>query len=396
MKNTRMTAFNHSLIWFGAAISIAEILTGTLLAPLGLKKAAAAIIVGHLIGGALMYMAGLIGANTQRSAMETVKLSFGEKGGLLFSSLNVLQLVGWTAVMIYSGGAAANSLYPMDSWMWCIAIGLLVVLWVFIGIRNFAKINLLTMFALLILSLILSRVAFPWGGVMTLPQGTMSFGSAVELSVAMPLSWLPLISDYTRNATQERKTVTFAGVGVYFLASCWMYVIGVGAALYTGKSDVAEIMNAAGFGIAAILIVIASTVTTTYLDVYSAGVSSASISKKLNEKLVAVVACVLGTLLAIFTSVSKFESFLYLIGSVFAPMIAIQIVDAFILKRTYNGVKFCVRNLVVWALGFGLYRFLLFRGFETPVGLTVPVMLATAALALASHFIARARPPKVL
>lgn len=38
------------LLWMGAAISIAEIVTGTLIAPLGLAKGTLAIIVGHLIG----------------------------------------------------------------------------------------------------------------------------------------------------------------------------------------------------------------------------------------------------------------------------------------------------------------------------------------------------------
>ena len=31
-------------------------------------------------------------------------------------------------------------------------------------------------------------------------EEAMSFGAAVELSAAMPLSWLPLISDYTSKA----------------------------------------------------------------------------------------------------------------------------------------------------------------------------------------------------
>ena len=51
----------------------------------------------------MMFFAGLIGARMRKSAMETVKMSFGQKGGLLFAVLNVLQLVGWTAIMIYDG-----------------------------------------------------------------------------------------------------------------------------------------------------------------------------------------------------------------------------------------------------------------------------------------------------
>ena len=99
MKKT--STFQNGLIWFGAGVSIAEILTGTYFAPLGMTKGILAIVVGHIIGCALFFFAGLIGGRTGLSAMETVKMSFGKRGGLLFAFLNVLQLVGWTAIMIY-------------------------------------------------------------------------------------------------------------------------------------------------------------------------------------------------------------------------------------------------------------------------------------------------------
>jgi len=101
MNEKKTSVFSNGLIWFGAGVSIAEILTGTYFAPLGFGKAMAAILLGHLIGGLMMFAAGMIGARERRSAMETVKMSFGEKGSLLFAALNVLQLVGWTAIMIY-------------------------------------------------------------------------------------------------------------------------------------------------------------------------------------------------------------------------------------------------------------------------------------------------------
>ncbi len=66
----------------------------------------------------------------------------------------------------------------------------------------------------------------------------MTFGAAVELAVAMPLSWLPLISDYTRDA-EKPVQATWVSVIVYGLVSCWMYVIGMGAAIFTGEYDIA-------------------------------------------------------------------------------------------------------------------------------------------------------------
>lgn len=130
MEKSKTSTLSNALIWFGAAVSIAEILTGTLIAPLGFSKGLAAIIIGHVIGCALLYFTGIIGAKTEKSSMETVKISFGQKGSLLFSTLNVLQLVGWTAVMIVSGAAAASSVYNIGGdWVWSIAIGVLIALW---------------------------------------------------------------------------------------------------------------------------------------------------------------------------------------------------------------------------------------------------------------------------
>ena len=111
----------------------------------------------------------------------------------------------------------------------------------------------------------------------------MTFGAAVELAVAMPLSWLPLISDYTREA-EKPVQATAASVVVYGLVSCWMYVIGMGAAIFTGEYDIAVIMVKAGLGIAALVILVFSTVTTTFLDAWSAGISAESLSSKLNGK----------------------------------------------------------------------------------------------------------------
>lgn len=384
MKKT--STFTNGLIWFGAAISIAEILTGTLLAPLGFQKAFLAILLGHLIGGVLMYCAGIIGAYTERSGMDTVKLSFGEKGSYVFSILNILQLVGWTAVMIFSGATAATVIFPgINQSVWSLIIGALILLWIFIGLSNLGHISTITMSGLFILTLVLSGAIF--GGDMTGVQGTaeLTFGQAVELSVAMPLSWLVLIADYTKDA-KKKKEATAVSVGVYFAGSCWMYVIGMGAALFTGQSDVAQIMVSAGLGAVGLIIIVLSTVTTTFLDAYSAGVSGLSISKKFSEKWGAAVVTMIGTILAVSINVTQFEGFLYLIGSVFAPMIVILITDYFILHRDLSSSQVSWRNMGLWVIGFILYRVCM--SISTPVGYTLPVMVIIMILAIVTDKLA--------
>ena len=378
MTQKKTSVFSNGLIWFGAGVSIAEILTGTYYATLGFGKGLAAILLGHLIGAVMMFAAGMIGAREEKSAMETVKMSFGEKGSILFAVLNVLQLVGWTAIMIYDGALAANGVFSTGAWVWCLVIGGLILVWILIGLTNLGKINTIAMGALFILTLVLFKVIFFGGaGAEAVIDDSLSFGAAVELGVAMPLSCLPLIADYTREA-EKPFAATFASVSVYSVVSVFMYVIGMGAAIYTGGGDIAAIMVKAGLGVAALLIIVFSTVTTTFLDAYSAGVSSASISASVNEKWAAVAVTVVGTIAAIVYPMDNITGFLYLIGSVFAPMIAIQIADYFVLKK--KPVKDAVNwvNMVIWLIGFILYRFLM--RVDTPVGNTLLDMLITILL----------------
>lgn len=388
MKENRTSVFSNGLIWFGAGVSLAEILTGTYFAPLGFGKAMAAILLGHLIGGLMMFAAGMIGAKERKSAMETVKMSFGSKGSLLFAFLNVLQLIGWTAIMIYDGALAADGMLHTGLWVWALVIGALIALWIIVGLTNLGKINTIAMAALFILSLILFKVIF-FGTQAAAPMvddGSLTFGAAVELAVAMPLSWLPLISDYTREA-EKPFAATLASVVTYSLVSIFMYMIGMGAAIYTGEYDIAQIMLKTGLGIVGLLIIVFSTVTTTFLDAYSAGVSAVSISDKIKEKWAALVVTVIGTIAAIVYPMDNITNFLYLIGSVFAPMIAVQIADYFILKKAdAQGRSFVWKNLIIWLIGFIVYRLLM--QVDTPVGNTLPDMAITILLCLIADQIA--------
>ena len=277
--------------------------------------------------------------------------------------------------MIYDGALSANGIFNTGNWVWCIVIGVLIIVWIIIGISNVEKINVVAMTALFILTIILCKVVFFDNHTITKIAGDgLTFGAAVELAVAMPLSWLPLISDYTREAEKPVKA-TAASAIVYGLVSCWMYVIGMGAAIFAQNAGIDQIMLKAGLGIAGLLIIVFSTVTTTYLDAYSAGISSETISHKINGKYMAIVVTVIGTIAAIVYPMDDITDFLYLIGSVFAPMIAIQIADFFILKKSSEEKKVEVVNVVIWIVGFILYRYLM--TVDIIVGNTLPDMVVT-------------------
>ena len=133
-------------------------------------------------------------------------------------------------------------------------------------------------------------------------------------------------------------------------------------------------MVKAGLGVAALLILILSTVTTTFLDAYSGGVSFSVVVGGVKEKAAAVAICAIGTLLAVTVPVESYESYLYLISSVFGPMISVMIVDYFILRKTPFEDKLCLKNILIWTAGFVFYR--LFAAVYCPIGNTLPVMAA--------------------
>jgi len=313
-------------LWFGAAISLAEILTGSFLAPLGFMEGLWAIVLGHIIGGAILILGGIIGFNAKIGAMTSTRISFGTYGSYLFSVLNMLQLLGWTAVMMLSGAKAANelslSLWGIESLsLWTIAIAALILLWIALGKQGFTRLNVVAVVLLFGLTLLLCLVVFREEEIFSWASSDeMSFGAALELCVIMPLSWLPLIADYTRFAHRKKSGLIGSFLG-YFLGSSLMYTIGLAMALYAKDASVASMMNALHLGLFALGIVLLSTVTTTFLDAYSAGVTFRNLFPQFSERSVALVMTLIGLGVALLTPIEAYENFLYAIGSVFASFI---------------------------------------------------------------------------
>lgn len=378
----KRTSLSQFILWFGAAVSIAEMLTGALIAPLGIQNGMAAILIGHVIGGFILFMAGSIGAKSKLSSIESTRISFGTYGSYLFSLLNIIQLLGWTAVMIIGGAKTLNvvtiQLFGMNNEVvWSILIGFLIIIWISLGMKNISYVNGIAVVILFIFTIVLGVTVFSNGlipvGEVT---GKMTFGTAVELNVAMALSWLPLIADYTKHVEKE-KSGTFYSVMGYFIGSILMFVIGLGASLYIGTTDIASILLSAGLGGVALFIVLFATITTTFLDVYSAGISFQNISHRISEKNAGILVCILGVVLAVFVPITQYEHFLYLIGSVFAPLFAILLTEYFIFKKTSinKGTLINLSNIVIWVLGVIGYR--LFLPIGSVAGVTFPIMIAT-------------------
>lgn len=373
-------------LWFGASVSIAEILTGGLVAPLGFKIGLITILIGHLIGVSIFVLGGIIGTRERVPAITSTNISFGVYGTYLFSILNVLQLIGWTAIMIKSGADSMN-LISQSIWgfnnelVFKLMIGILIALWIWSGKAGMKKLNTAAVVLLFALTIVLGAVILKDKTLLTkAASGGMSFGAGLELSIIMPLSWLPLIADYTRFASSTKSGAYGSFLG-YFAGSSWMYIIGLGAAIVSNNADPSAAMLAANLGFTALGIVVLSTVTTTFMDVYSAGISFLNIMPKLKERNIGLVMCIIGTAVALVFPIENYEGFLYAIGSVFAPLFAILITDYFIIKKNNklepNTLLNCGAALV-WIIGiFIYYRFV---KIDFVLGATVPAMIFTSVI----------------
>lgn len=330
-----LTSTNLFFLWFGASVSVAEILTGGYLADLGFSKGMWAIILGHLVGTSLLVIAGVIGFRERLPSIMSTRISFGKQGSYLISIINILQLIGWTAIMIIEGGRALNhvtsSLWGFDSIIiHSMTIGILIGVWVGAGFQGFKILNMAAVSLLLVLTIIMTVIIFKQPAV-TEVKATGFFGTGFELSVIMPLSWFPLIADYT-SLSNSKKGAWIAPFAGYFIGSCWMYSIGLFGGLFSGSPDPTGMMIAAKMGFVALMIIGLSTVTTTFLDVHSATMSLINVFPNTKRRIAAIAFAAAGTVLAIYFPVDQYTSFLYLLGSVFSPLISIFLADYFILK----------------------------------------------------------------
>lgn len=362
----RTGLFSNGIIWFGVAISVSEIEAGIEIGAAAARSSLwLPLVLGHVLGGILLFFVGLIGARVRKNAMETTSSTFGKYGSKFFAALNVFQLLAWVAELNAQGASALAGLkLPISFPLTCVILAVLIAIWVFVGIKRSANVTTVVMAALAALLAVLTVKLFVVGSSDAsgaLAAGTaasaasLGFWNIFEISIAMPISWLPVISDYTKDVEKPVKA-TAVSAAAYTFASLWMYVIGIQISGIGADNNIAQAILLAGLGIPGIIIVVLSTVTTNFLAANSAGESSKAIWGKINPKVAGVIVSLLSAALAISGIMEHYISFLYLIASVFAPMAAVLLVS-FYFERSFEPKKsFWLWNLFSWLAGFVVYQ----------------------------------------
>ena len=390
----RTGLFSNGIIWFGVAISVSEIEAGI---EIGAASAANTLwlplVLGHVLGGIMLFFVGLIGARVRLNAMETTTSTFGKYGSKFFAALNTFQLLAWVAVLNAQGASALAGLnLPISFALTCVILAVLIAIWVYVGLRRSANVTTVVMAALTVLLAILSVKLFGLADALASSPAsskiastvagaaaTLGFWNIFEISIAMPISWLPVISDYTKDVEKPVKATAISAVA-YTVASLWMYIIGIEIAGLGANNNIAQAILLAGLGIPGIIIVVLSTVTTNFLAANSAGESAKAIYNKLNPKIAGVVVSILSAALAISGIMEHYISFLYLIASVFAPMAAVLLVSFYLVKNRSETLGFWLWNIFAWFGGFVVYQIAEHVG-SVFLGPTLLAVIVSAALA---------------
>ena len=390
----RTGLFSNGIIWFGVAISVSEIEAGI---EIGAASAANTLwlplVLGHVLGGIMLFFVGLIGARVRLNAMETTTSTFGKYGSKFFAALNTFQLLAWVAVLNAQGASALAGLnLPISFALTCVILAVLIAIWVYVGLRRSANVTTVVMAALTVLLAILSVKLFGLADALASSPAsskiastvagaaaTLGFWNIFEISIAMPISWLPVISDYTKDVEKPVKATAISAVA-YTVASLWMYIIGIEIAGLGANNNIAQAILLAGLGIPGIIIVVLSTVTTNFLAANSAGESAKAIYNKLNPKIAGVVVSILSAALAISGIMEHYIRFLYLIASVFAPMAAVLLVSFYLVKNRSETLGFWLWNIFAWFGGFVVYQIAEHVG-SVFLGPTLLAVIVSAALA---------------
>jgi NCS1 family nucleobase:cation symporter-1 len=358
-------------LWFSLGVGLLVLQTGALLTPgLGLGPALAVTAVATAAGVLLLGLAAVVGADTGLSAMATLRPALGTAGAAIPALLNVIQLVGWGAFEIVAMRGAADAFMKQTFGVsnlaaLTVAFGAAATLLAFVGPLSFVRRFLRQWGVWLLLA---GAVWLTWrlvseadlAALMARPgTGELSLSAGFDIVIAMPLSWLPLIADYSRFGRTPGKMFTGSALG-YFLANVWFFGLGACFALLApGKDPIVAALAMAGGGLAILLILIDET-DNAFADIFSAAMSTASVAP-LNVRLLAVGFGVLCTAIALFVQLDRYLDFLLMIGSVFAPLFGVLLTDHFVLRRRRPGLAAGKRSwvwqgLLAWVGGVGAYH----------------------------------------
>jgi NCS1 family nucleobase:cation symporter-1 len=385
----KLGTLDIGVLWGNLAVGILVLAAGALLVtPVsagGLEQrfgnALVAIVVGSVAGSVLLALVAVAGHDRGVPSMVLLRPVLGRYGSYGASLVNVAQLVGWTGFEFWAMALFANrvskQVFDRDVfWLWLALVAIFCTGLALAGPMRVVRVWLerVGSWIVVIACGYLTLYYFFKGGFGPLfgnRPGASPFGVAVDLVIVMPVSWLALVADYNRFSVTRRQnfTGTFAG---YTLGNIWFYALGAMLVLAGGFADSSPEGIAAGIlGISAGVVVgtlllvslLAGETDEAWADIYSAAVSIQNLVPRVAQRTLVLGIAVAGTAIAAVVTAGDYETFLFLLGSVFVPLFGVVLATwvAGGLAPDGDGSRepeFRLANVVVWIAGVAVYHWI--------------------------------------
>ncbi len=364
-------------LWFSLGVGLLVMQVGAFLMP-GLSPglAALAIVVGSVLGAFILALTARLGQATGQSSAGIIELGFGSAFGKVPIILNVIQLLGWTAfeIAIMRDGTMAviKQWLGLEGTMPAIFATALwggILLLLMLGsmtslVRQYlSRIGLpLVILSLLWLTYVFGSAASAkgWSTLFaTTGTGEMGFWSGVDLVIAMPISWLPLVADYARYGRSAKGSFGGTFIG-YVIANVWCYALGVLVILNQPSDDLVTGLLLAQFGLIALSLIILDELDNAYGDLHSGSVSSERLVSGFSLKTRGIILGVVSIAIASAIDMHAIEPFLLYLSSVFVPLFGVILANyRSIQMRALSGGGISAFNAAAvgaWLIGIATYH----------------------------------------
>jgi NCS1 family nucleobase:cation symporter-1 len=370
-------ALDSFLLWTNLGISLLVLVAASYFG-LSLRQALLATVVGGVLGNTMLGIAAWIGADARVPSMALQRAPLGQRGSYIATTLNVLQCLGWSVfeitIIAFAAGSLSQRLFGVHLvWMWKLCFGALGLVLALLGpvgfVRRFVRKVGIWFVAASIVYLAIWIVRHGDLGTLWHAGGSGgSFWLGVDLVIALTVSWVPLVADYTRFSRSPRAAFLGAGLG-YLLPTLFQF--GFGAVLVlshpsiAGPTDVLTTVAAGGVG--SLLALLALTVDETdeaFANIYSTAVSLQNLAPRAPQRWLIVGVAVLATGISLGVDLTQYQQFLLLLGAFFVPLFGVLLADWLASGRHYtraqifDGPAWRPGMIASWLVGFALYEWI--------------------------------------
>lgn len=384
----------HASLWLSLGVGLLVMQVGAYLVPaLGMQAALLAIVAGSILGAGLLAWTAKIGCDSGLSSAGLMHAAYGSSFARLPVILNIVQLIGWTTfeLVVMRDGTSAivgATFGGVEFWMPTAA----TLVWgaVLLALISGSMVTLVRKFIgrfglpLVIASLLwltwqfLGMHSDNFAALWNRPgNGNMGVLPALDLVIAMPVSWLPLVADFSRHGRSGRSAMAGTWFG-YAIANIWCYSLGVLVVLTAPDKDVVTALLVAQGGLIAVGLILIDEVDNAYGDVYSGSVAGHSLMPQWSVRQWGALGAILCTALALVLPMHSLEPFLLMLSSVFVPLYGVILarlsgrddVAAQVGARKVHGSA-----VAIWIGGIAMYHLL--AQFAPQWGSAIPTLAAT-------------------